>query len=113
MNTPARILRATIENRHKRPEPTARELEREDRFVVGAQTAFAEHGRNHATLRCCRRRARIGRARRRWLARCRSACDFCRFAVRLHRGPSYPVGSQVRPNFFTFHLTRTLRHTVG
>ena len=23
---------------------------------------------------------RIGRARRRWLARCRSACDFCRFA---------------------------------
>src|SRR5580692_6372030 len=50
MHTPARILRATVENHHKRPEPTTRELEREDRFVVGAQTAFAEHGRNKATL---------------------------------------------------------------
>ena len=50
MHTPARILRATIENHHKRPEPTTRELEREERFVAGAQTAFAEHGRNKATL---------------------------------------------------------------
>jgi len=50
MNTPARILRATVENRHKRPEPTIRELEREDRFVAGAQTAFAEHGRYKVTV---------------------------------------------------------------
>jgi hypothetical protein len=50
MNTPSRILRATVENRHKRPAPTIRELEREDRFIAGAQTAFAEHGRHKVTL---------------------------------------------------------------
>src|SRR5271168_1886329 len=50
MNTPARILRATVENRHGRPTPTERELAREDRFVAGAQTAFAEHRRDKTTV---------------------------------------------------------------
>ena len=50
MKTPARILRATIENRHGRPTQTERELARENRIVTGAQTAFAEHGRNKTTL---------------------------------------------------------------
>ena len=49
MHTPARILRATVENRHK-----GRELEREERFVAGAQTAFAEHGRNKVTVTVAR-----------------------------------------------------------
>jgi len=50
MNTPARILRVTVENRHPRPEPSERELAREDRIIAAAQTAFAAHGRATVTL---------------------------------------------------------------
>jgi AcrR family transcriptional regulator len=81
MHTPARILRATIENRHKRPEPTARELEREDRFIAGAQTAFAEHGRHKATLTAVARGLRTSAA---MLRHC--FCDLdALFAEILHR----------------------------
>lgn len=62
MNTPARILRATVENRHKRPEPTPREIERDDRIVAGAQTAFAEHGRHRITLASMALALRIARS---------------------------------------------------
>ena len=62
MNTPARILRATVENHHKRPEPTPREIERDDRIVAGAQTAFAEHGRHRITLASMALALRIGRS---------------------------------------------------
>src|ERR1700676_629281 len=50
MHTPARILRATAENHHGRPEPTARELAREERIVAVAQTVMADHGRHTVTL---------------------------------------------------------------
>src|SRR5271157_2200115 len=60
--TPARILRATIEARHNRPAPTPRQLEREDRIVAGAQTAFAEHGRHTVTLTSMALALRIARS---------------------------------------------------
>ena len=50
MTAPARIVRATVENRHPRPEPTPRELEREERILAGAQTAMAELGRGAITF---------------------------------------------------------------
>src|SRR5271156_2133489 len=62
MKTPARILRATIENRHGRPTPTERELAREDRFVAGAQTAFAEHRRDKTTVSAMARALRTSAA---------------------------------------------------
>jgi AcrR family transcriptional regulator len=81
MHIPARILRATVENRHKRPEPTIRELEREDRFVAGAQTAFAEHGRNRVTVAGMARSLRTSAA---MLRHC--FCDLdALFAEILHR----------------------------
>src|SRR5277367_348773 len=81
MNTPARILRATIENRYKRPEPSERELERENRFVAGAQIAFAQHGRQKATLTSMALALRTSRA---MLRHC--FCDLdALFAEILHR----------------------------
>jgi len=81
MHTPARILRATVENRHRRPAPTIRELEREDRFIAGAQTAFAEHGRNNVTLTGMARALRTSAA---MLRHC--FCDLdALFAEILHR----------------------------
>jgi AcrR family transcriptional regulator len=81
MKTPARILRATVENRHGRPTPTERELAREDRFVAGAQTAFAEHGRHKATLTSMALALRTSRA---ILRHC--FCDLdALFAEILHR----------------------------
>ena len=62
MKTPARILRATIENRHGRPTPTEREIAREDRFVAGAQTAFAEHRRDKTTVSAMARALRTSAA---------------------------------------------------
>ena len=50
MTAPARILRAIAESRHQRPEPTPRELEREERILAGAQTAMAELGRGAITF---------------------------------------------------------------
>src|SRR5271156_5304234 len=62
MNTPARILRTTVENHHKRPTPTAAQLAREERIVAGAQTAFAEHGRQRVTLTSMALALRIARS---------------------------------------------------
>ena len=50
MNKPARILRAIAESRHQRPEPTPRELEREERILAVAQTVMAEAGRHTITF---------------------------------------------------------------
>jgi AcrR family transcriptional regulator len=50
MNTPARILRATAERHHRRPEPTPRQLASEDRILAVARTVMAEHGRDTITL---------------------------------------------------------------
>ena len=50
MTAPSRIVRATVENRHRRPEPTPRELEREERILAGAQTAMSELGRGAITF---------------------------------------------------------------
>jgi AcrR family transcriptional regulator len=47
---PARILRASYDNHHKRPEQSAREQAREERILAGAQTVFAENGRHEVTL---------------------------------------------------------------
>jgi AcrR family transcriptional regulator len=47
---PARILRAIAESRHQRPEPTPRELEREERILAVAQTVMAEHGRHEISF---------------------------------------------------------------
>src|SRR5271163_3044354 len=62
MKTPARILRATIENRHGRPTQTERERAREDRFIAGAQTAFAEHRRDKTTVSAMARALRTSAA---------------------------------------------------
>ena len=72
--------------RHRRkppqaPEPTTREPEREDRFVAGAQTAFAEHGRNKVTVTGVARALRTPAA---MLRHC--FCDLdAQFAKILHR----------------------------
>ena len=47
---PARILRAIAESRHQRPEPTPRELEREERILAVAQTVMAEAGRHEISF---------------------------------------------------------------
>ena len=50
MNAPPRLVRASVENSHRRPEQTARELEREERILAGAQTAMAELSRGAITF---------------------------------------------------------------
>ena len=47
---PARILRASADNRHQRPEQTPREIEREERILAVAQTVMAEHGRHEISF---------------------------------------------------------------
>jgi len=50
MPTPSRIVRAIAESRHQRPEPTPREIEREERILAVAQTVMAEAGRHEITF---------------------------------------------------------------
>ena len=46
MSTPARILRATADSHHQRPELSPRQLACEERILAVSQTVMAVHGRD-------------------------------------------------------------------
>jgi AcrR family transcriptional regulator len=61
-HTPARILRATAERHHQRPEPTPRQRATEDRILTVAQSVFAGHSRREITLTSMALALRIARS---------------------------------------------------
>ena len=50
MSTPARILRATADSHHQRPELSPRQLACEERILAVSQTVMAVHGRDTITF---------------------------------------------------------------